>query len=231
MPSLHTLSPSPPRRLSTIELYVPERVKTPPKALRTHICPYSFRFHIPIRMRPPVPETTPYPRPAQAHLPWISRADSEQTHLVSCQIPTSQALQQCKGHILRRVRGRELLFGVGMRHMGSLLQPAAVGSAYLLKSSCCLASLPHFASTDGDAMRLEAAGSWQQARSWPLLRTDELGSSWWHAMARANVRERIVSADATRRIVCTHASRTVTVWHRCMDALLFGPCGCTKRII
>ena len=90
-------------------------------------------------------------------------------------------------------------FGVGVSLVDGALQPAAVGSAFLLKIPCCLASLPHLASTAGNAARLEAAGGWQRAESWPLARIDWLGISWRHASARTNACERMESAGAVRR--------------------------------
>ena len=163
------------------------------------MCPFSSRSHDAIRGGPPVPRTTHYTHSAQRPRQHIPRADSEQSHLVSCGVTLAQTLEQCKGHILLRVRGRELLFGVGMSYMDAVLQPADVGSAYLRKSPRCLASLPHLASTAGDAIRLEAAEGWQQARSWPLVRIDGLGTNWWRASARTNAFERMESAGALRR--------------------------------
>ena len=122
-------------------------------------------------------------------------------------------------------------FGVGVSLMDAVLQPAAMGSAYLVKSSCCLASLPHLASTLGNATRLEAAGGWQRAQAWPLARTDWLGTDWWHGSARTNACERMESAGAVRRSARVHVQRTVTVWRRRLDLLLTGLCRHARRNI
>ena len=156
---------------------------------------------------------------------------SEQTHVVSCRATLAQILEQRKGRILLRVGGRELLLSRRRKPMDAMSQPAAMGIAYPIKLPRCLASLPHLTSTAGDAMRLEAAGGWQQAGSWPLVRINGCGTNWWRARACTKARERMESADSVRRSARVHVQRTVTVWRRRLDLLLTGPCRHARRYI
>ena len=122
-------------------------------------------------------------------------------------------------------------FDCSVSLVGAVLHPAAVAIAYTLGFSGCLPSLPHLASTLGNAARLEAAGGWQRAESQPLARTGWLGMCWRRASARTNACRRMESAGAVRRSARVRVQRTVTVWRRRLDLLLTGPCRHARRYI